>query len=145
MSRATILRAIAAQDLPAEKQGGQWAVEGESLDQWAMQRPLRARRRAAKGVGLGRGPEITETASRPPLSVSEGDSRERTEVDENVEALKAVCEALRMVCDELRADVKALQGQVAHLSAASSSEASTAAPESATPAKRRLWPFSAKS
>lgn len=145
MSRATILRAIAAQDLPAEKQGGQWAIEGESLDQWAMQRPLRARRRAAKGVGLGRGPEITETASRPPLSVSEGDSRERTEVNENVEALKAVCEALRMVCDELRADVKALQGQVAHLSAASSSEASTAAPESATPAKRRLWPFSAKS
>lgn len=145
MSRATILRAIAAKDLPAEKQGGQWAIKGEALDQWAMQRPQRARRRALKGLEGGGGPENAETASRPPLNASERVSREGTEAVESVEALKAVCEALQMVCEGLRADVEALHRQVAHLSAKSSPEAPTAASESTTLTKRRLWPFSVKS
>ena len=34
-SRATIIRAIAAKALPAEKQGSQWAIQEKDLDRWA--------------------------------------------------------------------------------------------------------------
>lgn len=136
-SRATIIRAIAAKALPAEKQGSQWSIEGKDLDRWAAQKPQRARRRLERELPMDSIPENAEAASSPPLSVSESNSRQRVRADEHVEALKAVCEALQQVCDGLRADVETLRQQVAHLSASPSPEAS----ESATAPKRRLWPF----
>jgi excisionase family DNA binding protein len=136
-SRATIIRAIAAKALPAEKQGSQWSIEGKDLDRWAAQKPLRARRRLERELPAGGIPENVEAASSTPLSASESDSQQRVGANEHVEALKAVCEALQEVCNGLRADVEALRRQVAHLSASPSPEAS----ESAAAPKRRLWPF----
>lgn len=140
-SRATILRAIAAKDLPAEKQGGQWAIERKALDQWAEQRPQRARRRSARGVSSVDGAEIPEAVPIPPLSVPANDSGAERREAERLEALKALCEALREVCEGLRADVEALQQQIVHLSAQTLPEASLETSESTTPAKCRLWPF----
>lgn len=140
-SRATILRAIAAKDLPAEKQGGQWAIERKALDQWAAQRPQRARRRPAKGVSRVSRAEISEAVSSPPLSASADDSRAAEKEAERLEALKALCEALQQVCEGLRADVEALQQQVVQLSANPLPEGPKATSGSTTPAKRRLWPF----
>lgn len=136
-SRATIIRAIAAKALPAEKQGSQWAIQEKDLDRWAAQKPQRARRRLERELPGGATPENAEAASSPPLSASERNSRQRVRTNEHVEALKAVCEALQEVCDGLQADVEALRQQVAHLSASPSPEAF----ESAAPPKRRLWPF----
>lgn len=140
-SRATILRAIAAKDLPAEKQGGQWAIERNALDQWAAQRPQRARRRPAKGVPMVSRAEISEAGSSPPLSAAADDSRAAEKEAERLEALKALCEALQQVCEGLRADVEALQQQVVQLSANPLPEGPKATSGSTTPAKRRLWPF----
>ena len=140
-SRATILRAIAAKDLPAEKQGGQWAIKRNALGQWAAQRPQRARRRPAKGVPMVSRAEISEAGSSPPLSAAADDSRAAEKEAERLEALKALCEALQQVCEGLRADVEALQQQVVQLSANPLPEGPKATSASTTPAKRRLWPF----
>lgn len=140
-SRATILRAIAANDLPAEKQGGQWAIERKALDQWAAQRPQRARKRPAKGVSRVDGADIPEAVSSPSLSVPANVSGAERKEAERLEALKALCEALQEVCEGLRADVEALQEQVVHLSTQALPEASLETSGPPTPAKRRLWPF----
>lgn len=140
-SRATILRAIAAKDLPAEKQGGQWAIERKALDQWAARRPQRARRRLAKEVLKVGGAENPGAGSSPPLSAPANDSGAERKEAERLETLKALCEALQQVCEGLRADVEALQQQVAYLSAKPLPEAPAPDPESTTPPKRRLWPF----
>lgn len=141
MSRATILRAIATKDLPAEKQGGQWSIEQKALDRWGTQRPQRARRRPVKGFAEGGRAETGEAASTVPLSVSAGNSEQEREVNERLEAFKAFCAALQAVCEGLRADVEALQQQVVHLSAKTLPEASKSASGSASLTKRRLWPF----
>lgn len=140
-SRATILRAIAAKDLPAEKQGGQWAIERDTLDQWAAQRPQRARRKPLKGSLRVGGAENSNPASTAPLSVSVSDSAAERKEIERLEALKALCEALQVVCEGLRADVEALQQQVVDLSAKAFPETPAAASGSTTTARRRLWPF----
>ena len=70
-SRATILRAITAQSLSAEKQGGQWSIDLDALDLWASQRPQRARRRPREGQsGAMRGESASE-AQNGPVSATE--------------------------------------------------------------------------
>lgn len=140
-SRATILRAIAANDLPAEKQGGQWAIERKALDQWAAQRPQRARRRPVSAGPRVNDAEISDTVSSPSPSVPANDSGWEKKEAERLEALKALCEALQEVCEGLRADVEALQEQVVHLSTQALPDASLETSGPPTPAKRRLWPF----
>ena len=136
-SRATILRAIAAQSLPAVKQGGQWSIDAEALDLWASQRPQRARRTPREGQSGAKGVKTAPEAQNGPVSATEAPSE--------VSALTARLETLEALYGALRAEMDALRGQVSIQPPATPPEAPKDAPEGATPAKRRLWPFSAKS
>lgn len=132
-SRATILRAVAAKDLPAEKIGAQWAIDAADLDLWAAQRPQRARRRPAEGQSRGNvGDEVPEAHSGP-VSAPEGAGEAK--------ALTARLDALEALCNALRAEMEELRAQVSRPSPATPPQAPKDASQGATPTKWRLWPF----
>lgn len=132
-SRATILRAITTEDLPATKIGGQWAIEREALELWIAQRPQRARRSPLKPSA----PPIPSKAEEAPqgasqrLSEASGGQRD---ADTRLDTLEALCGALV-------AEIEDLRGQVRELAKSKAAPAPAPAPVG----KRRLWPFSAKS
>nr|CRY94003.1 hypothetical protein [uncultured prokaryote] len=132
-SRATILRAITTEDLPATKIGGQWAIEREALELWIAQRPQRARRSPLKPSV----PPIPSKAEEAP----QGASQRLSEASEGQRDADTRLDALEALCGALVAEIEDLRGQVREL--AKSKTAPDPAP--APIGKRRLWPFSAKS
>lgn len=132
-SRATILRAITTEDLPATKIGGQWAIEREALELWIAQRPQRARRSPLKPSV----PPIPSKAEEAP----QGASQRLSEASEGQRDADTRLDALEALCGVLVAEIEDLRGQVREL--AKSKTAPDPAP--APIGKRRLWPFSAKS
>ena len=132
-SRATILRAITTEDLPATKIGGQWAIEREALELWIAQRPQRARRSPLKPPA----PPVAAKAEKAALSASERLS-EASEGQRDADTRLAALEAL---CSALVAEIEDLRGQVRELAKSKAAPAPAPAPVG----KRRLWPFSAKS
>lgn len=132
-SRATILRAITTEDLPATKIGGQWAIEREALELWIAQRPQRARRSPLKPSV----PPIPSKAEEAP----QGASQRLSEASEGQRDADTRLDTLEALCGALVAEIEDLRGQVREL--AKSKTAPDPAP--APIGKRRLWPFSAKS
>lgn len=132
-SRATILRAITTEDLPATKIGGQWAIEREALELWIAQRPQRARRSPLKPSA----PPIPSKAEEAP----QGASQRLSEASEGQRDADTRLDTLEALCGALVAEIEDLRGQVREL--AKSKTAPDPAP--APIGKRRLWPFSAKS
>lgn len=130
-SRATILRAITTEDLPATKIGGQWAIEREALELWIAQRPQRARRSPLKPSA----PPIPSKAEEAP----QGASQRLSEASEGQRDADTRLDTLEALCGALVAEIEDLRGQVRELAK------SKAAPAPAPVGKRRLWPFSAKS
>lgn len=132
-SRATITRAIVAGELAATKHRNRWAIDLDDLDRWTAQRPVSAGRGADGRFRRGEIP----TASQMPLRGSES----AVDGQNASSAVHARLDALEALCGALRAEIENLQEQVRELAAGGASM-----PEAPTPgAKRRLWPFSAKS
>ena len=132
-SRATILRAITTEDLPATKIGGQWAIEREALELWIAQRPQRARRSPLKPSV----PPIPSKAEEAP----QGASQRLSEAPEGQRDADTRLDALEALCGALVAEIEDLRGQVRELAKSKTAPAPAPAPVG----KRRLWPFSAKS
>lgn len=132
-SRATILRAITTEDLPATKIGGQWAIEREALELWIAQRPQRARRSPLKPPA----PPIASKAEEAP----QGASQRLSEASEGQRDADTRLDALEALCGALVAEIEDLRGQVRELAKSKAAPAPAPAPVG----KRRLWPFSAKS
>lgn len=132
-SRATILRAITTEDLPATKIGGQWAIEREALELWIAQRPQRARRSPLKPSV----PPIPSKAEEAP----QGASQRLSEASEGQRDADTRLDALEALCGALVAEIEDLRGQVRELAKSKAAPAPAPAPVG----KRRLWPFSAKS
>lgn len=132
-SRATIVRAIAAGELAATKHRSRWSINLDDLDRWTAQRPLSAGRGANGRFQKGEAPE----ASQMPLRASQSPVEGQNDPD----GVHARLEALEALCGALRAEIEDLRGQVRELAAGGAS----LAPASAREAKRRLWPFSARS
>ena len=132
-SRATILRAITTEDLPATKIGGQWAIEREALELWIAQRPQRARRSPLKPSA----PPIPSKAEEAP----QGASQRLSEASEGQRDADTRLDALEALCGALVAEIEDLRGQVRELAKSKAAPAPAPAPVG----KRRLWPFSAKS
>ena len=132
-SRATILRAITTEDLPATKIGGQWAIEREALELWIAQRPQRARRSPLKPSA----PLIASKAEEAP----QGASQRLSEASEGQRDADTRLDALEALCGALVAEIEDLRGQVRELAKSKAAPAPAPAPVG----KRRLWPFSAKS
>lgn len=132
-SRATILRAITTEDLPATKIGGQWAIEREALELWIAQRPQRARRSPLKPSV----PPIPSKAEEAP----QGASQRLSEASEGQRDADTRLDALEALCGALVAEIEDLRGQVRELAKSKTAPAPAPAPVG----KRRLWPFSAKS
>lgn len=132
-SRATILRAITTEDLPATKIGGQWAIEKEALELWIAQRPQRARRSPLKPPA----PPIASKAEEAP----QGASQRLSEASEDHRGMDMRLGALEALCGALVAEIEDLRGQVRELAR----NDTASAPPPAPVGKRRLWPFSAKS
>lgn len=132
-SRATILRAITTEDLPATKIGGQWAIEREALELWIAQRPQRARRSPLKPSA----PPIPSKAEEAP----QGASQRLSEASEGQRDADTRLDTLEALCGALVAEIEDLRGQVRELAKSKAAPAPAPAPVG----KRRLWPFSAKS
>lgn len=132
-SRATILRAITTEDLPATKIGGQWAIEREALELWIAQRPQRARRSPLKPSV----PPIPSKAEEAP----QGASQRLSEASEGQRDADTRLDTLEALCGALVAEIEDLRGQVRELAKSKAAPAPAPAPVG----KRRLWPFSAKS
>ena len=132
-SRATIIRAIAAGELAATKHRSRWAIDLDDLDRWTAQRPLSAGRGANGRFQRGEVPELSQMPLTASQSAAEG--------PQGSEATHARLEALEALCGALRAEIEDLREQVRELAAGGAS----LPPASAPGAKRRLWPFSAKS
>lgn len=132
-SRATILRAITTEDLPATKIGGQWAIEREALELWIAQRPQRARRSPLKPSA----PPIPSKAEEAP----QGASQRLSEASEGQRDADTRLDTLEALCGALVAEIEDLRGQVRELAKSKAALAPAPAPVG----KRRLWPFSAKS
>lgn len=128
-SRATIIRAIAAGELEATKHRNRWSIGLDDLDRWTAQRPLSAGRSADGRFQRGEVPEPSQMPLRASQSGAERPQGSEAN-DARLEALEALCGALKVEIEDLRGQVRELAG-------------SGAAP--APEAKRRLWPFSAKS
>lgn len=132
-SRATITRAIAAGELEATKHRNRWSIDLDDLDRWTAQRPLSAGRSADGRFQRGEVPEPSQMPLTASQSVAEG--------PQGSEATHARLEALEALCGALRAEIEDLRGQVRELAGTGTASSPAPAPE----AKRRLWPFSAKS
>ena len=132
-SRATIVRAIAAGELAATKHRSRWSIDLDDLDRWTAQRPVSAGRGTDGRFRKGEVPEASQMPLRASQSAVEGQS--------GPDGVRARLEALEALCGALRAEIEDLQGQVRELATGGAS----LAPASAPGAKRRLWPFSAKS
>lgn len=132
-SRATITRAIAAGELAATKHRSRWSIDLDDLDRWTAQRPLSAGRGADGRFRKGEPPEASQMPLRASQSAVDGQN--------SPNAVHARLEALEALCGALREEIEDLRGQVRGLAAGGAS----LAPASASGAKRRLWPFSAKS
>lgn len=136
-SRATILRAVAAKSLPAEKIGGQWAIDVLALDLWASERPQRAHRRPVERQSAGNGASGASKARSALVSAPE--------VSDETLALTARLDALEALYSALRVEMDALRRQASIQPVTTPPQAPKDASENITPAKRRRWPFSAKS
>jgi len=132
-SRATITRAIAAGELAATKHRSRWSIDLDDLDRWTAQRPVSAGRGADGRFRRSEIPAAPQMPLRAAESAVEGQNWSDA-VHDRLEALEALCGALRREIEDLR-------GRVRELSAGGASLPPASAPE----AKRRLWPFSAKS
>lgn len=132
-SRATITRAIAAGELEATKHRNRWSIDLDDLDRWTAQRPLSAGRGTNGRFQRGEVPEPSQMPLRSPQSAAEGPQASG--------ATHARLEALEALCGALRAEIEDLRGQVRELAGTGTASSPAPAPE----AKRRLWPFSAKS
>jgi len=132
-SRATITRAIAAGELAATKHRSRWSIDLDDLDQWTAQRPVSAGRGADGRFRKGEVPATPQMPLRAAESAVEGRN--------GSDAVRDRLEALEALCGALRAEIEELRGQVQELAAGGASLPAASAPG----AKRRLWPFSAKS
>lgn len=132
-SRATITRAIVAGELEATKHRNRWTIDLDDLDRWTAQRPVSAGRGANGRFQKGEAPEASQMPPRASQSAREGQNPPDA-VHDRLEALEALCGALRREIEDLRGQVRELVAGGASLP-----------PASASGAKRRLWPFSAKS
>ena len=132
-SRATIIRAIAAGELAATKHRSRWSIDLDDLDRWKAQKPVSAGRGADGRFRRGEIPAAPQMPLRAAESAVEGQNASS--------AVHARLEALEALCGALRDEIENLRGQVRELTAGNASLPPASAPE----AKRRLWPFSAKS
>ena len=132
-SRATITRAIAAGELAATKHRSRWSIDLDDLDRWTAQRPVSAGRGADGRFQKGEMPTAPQMPPRGSESAVEGRN--------GFDAVRDRLEALEALCGGLRAEIEDLRGQVRELTAGGASLPTASAPG----AKRRLWPFSAKS
>lgn len=132
-SRATIVRAIAAGELAATKHRSRWSIDLDDLDRWTAQRPLSVGRGADGRFRKDEAPEVSQMPLRASQSAVEGQN--------GPDGVHARLEALEALCGVLRAEIENLQRQVRELATGGAS----LPPASAAGAKRRLWPFSAKS
>lgn len=132
-SRATITRAIAAGELEATKHRNRWSIDLDDLDRWTAQRPLSAGRGVDGRFQRGEVPEPSPMPLTASQSAAEGPQGSEV-THTRLEALEALCGALRAEIEDLREQVQEMAGS-----------RTVSSPAPVPEAKRRLWPFSAKS